>query len=197
MNVVLKKQLDEMTDSELKYLLKRDYLRRLTRYRMTDDYYRAKYEMDFDNFEKANIVRDQNYSFEVESHAQEWELAIDGIKTIKKKLFGCRTNQFACWTCLGTAARLREDHMPVSMLDRQMNKLEMEKTILEESKGLSISALREILDFMRFIKSKRMNEGRMEPIDNVKRELSELDKASLTHLEAEFKDYKELYPYEQ
>ena len=86
MNVVLKKQLNEMTDSELKYLLKRDYLRRLTRYRMTDDYYRAKYEMDFDNFEKANIVRDQNYSFEVESHAQEWELAIDGINTIKKKL---------------------------------------------------------------------------------------------------------------
>ena len=87
--------------------------------------------------------------------------------------------------------------MPLSMLDRQKNKLEMEKTILEESKGLSISALRVILDFMRFIKSKRMNEGRMEPIDNVKRELSELDKASLAHLEAEFKDYKELYPYEQ
>ena len=92
---------------------------------------------------------------------------------------------------------MREDHIPLSMLDRQMNKLEIEKTILEESKGLSISALREILDFMRFIKSKRMNEGRMEPIDNVKRELSELDKASLAHLEAEFKDYKELYPYEQ
>jgi hypothetical protein len=32
MNVVLKKQLNEMTDSELKYLLKRDYLKRLTRY---------------------------------------------------------------------------------------------------------------------------------------------------------------------
>jgi hypothetical protein len=42
-----------------------------------------------------------------------------------------------------------------------------------------------------------MNEGRMEAIDNVKRELSELDKTSLAHLEAEFKDYKELYPYEQ
>ncbi len=86
MNVALRKQLNEMTDSELKHLLKRDYLRRLTRYRMTDDYYRAKYGMDFDNFERANIVRAQNYSFEVESHAQEWELAIDGINTIKKKL---------------------------------------------------------------------------------------------------------------
>ena len=38
--------------------------------------------------------------------------------------------------------------MPLSMLNRQMNKLEMEKTILEESKELSIFALREILDFV-------------------------------------------------
>jgi hypothetical protein len=42
-----------------------------------------------------------------------------------------------------------------------------------------------------------MNGGRIELIDNVKRGLSELDKASLAHLEDEFKDYKELYPYEQ
>ena len=87
--------------------------------------------------------------------------------------------------------------MPLSMLDRQMNKLEIEKMILEESNGLSISALREILDFVRFIKSKHIGKGKMELVDNVKSELSELDKASLTHLEAEFKDYKELYPYEQ
>jgi hypothetical protein len=92
---------------------------------------------------------------------------------------------------------LRENYMPSSMLDRQMNKLEMEKTILEESKGLSLAALREVLDFVQFIKSKRMEGGRMALVDNVKRELSELDKTSLAHLEAEFKDYKELYPYEQ
>ncbi len=84
-----------------------------------------------------------------------------------------------------------------SMFDRQMNKLEIEKMILEESKELSIFALREILDFVQFIKSRRMEEGRMELVNNVKRELSELDKASLTHLEAEFKNYRELYPYEQ
>ena len=83
------------------------------------------------------------------------------------------------------------------MLDRQMNKLEIEKIILEESKGLSISALREVLDFVQFIKSKHMDEGRMELVDNVKGDLSKLNNASLEHLEAEFKDYKELYPYEQ
>ncbi len=86
MATILKKQIAEMTEDELEHLLKRDYLRRLTRYRMTDDFYKKKYSMDFDSFQKANIVDKQNYTFEVESDAQEWELAIDGIKTVEKKL---------------------------------------------------------------------------------------------------------------
>jgi len=86
MKAVLKKQIDEMTDDELNEVLRRDYLRRLTRYRMTDDFYRKKYGMDFEKFQKVNIVEKQNYTFEVESDAQEWELATDGIKTLEKKL---------------------------------------------------------------------------------------------------------------
>jgi hypothetical protein len=34
----------------------------------------------------AKVIQRENYSFEVESDAQEWELAIDGIKTVKRKL---------------------------------------------------------------------------------------------------------------
>ena len=86
MKAVLKKQLDEMTEDELTYLLKRDYLRRLTRYKMTDGYYSDKYKMDFESFESVNIIQREKYSFEVESDAQEWELAIDGIKTVERKL---------------------------------------------------------------------------------------------------------------
>lgn len=86
MKAVLEKQLDEMTEDELKDLFRRDYLRRLTRYRITDDFYRKKYNMDFDSFEKANIIERQNYDFDVESDAQEWELAIDGIRSVEKKL---------------------------------------------------------------------------------------------------------------
>ena len=86
MKAVLKKQLDEMTEDELTYLLKRDYLRRLTRYKMTDGYYRDKYKMDFESFESANVIQREKYSFEVESDSQEWELAIDGIKTVERKL---------------------------------------------------------------------------------------------------------------
>ena len=80
MSVAIKKQLNEMTEDDLVNLLKKDYLRRLTRYRMTDDYYSKKYNMDFEKFENDNIVKIQNYTFEVESDAQEWELAIDRDK---------------------------------------------------------------------------------------------------------------------
>ena len=86
MKAVLQKQIDEMTEDELKEVLRRDYLRKLTRYKMTDDYYRKKYDMDFDDFQKANVVEKKNYTFEVESDSQEWEQTIDGIKTVERKL---------------------------------------------------------------------------------------------------------------
>ena len=86
MKTVIERQIDEMSEDELKEMLRRDYLRKLTRYRITDDFYKKKYGMDFDNFEKENVAEKQNYSFEVESDAEEWELAIDGIRTIEKKM---------------------------------------------------------------------------------------------------------------
>lgn len=86
MRAILKKQISAMSEDELKDVLRREYLRKLTRYMITDDFYRNKYGMDFDRFEKENIVKKQNYSFEVESDAQEWELAIDGIKSVEKKI---------------------------------------------------------------------------------------------------------------
>ncbi len=86
MKTTLQKQIDEMTEDELKEVFRRDFVRKLTGYRLTDNSYRKKYNMDFASFQKANIVEKQNYSFEVESDTQEWELAIDGIETVKKKL---------------------------------------------------------------------------------------------------------------
>jgi hypothetical protein len=86
MKSALQKQIDEMSEDELKEVIRRDFVRKLTGYRLTDDSYKKKYNMDFASFQKANIVEKQNYSFEVESDAQEWELAIDGIETLTKKL---------------------------------------------------------------------------------------------------------------
>jgi len=53
MKSVLKKQLDEMTENELQDILKRDYLRKLTRYKMKDDFYKKKYNMDFESSRKT------------------------------------------------------------------------------------------------------------------------------------------------
>ena len=52
MQAVLEKQIKDMTEDELKNIFHRDYLRRLTRYRMTDDFYRKKYGMNLEGFEK-------------------------------------------------------------------------------------------------------------------------------------------------
>jgi hypothetical protein len=70
----------------------------------------------------------------------------------------------------------------------------LEEIILQETKGLPTFALSEILDFIKFIKEKRINTIKSD--DSLTKELSSLDKSELYHLEEEFKDYKKEYPYE-
>lgn len=72
---------------------------------------------------------------------------------------------------------------------------QIEKLILKETKGLPLYALNEILDFIQFIKEKRLKKSEEEIfIDNLNLELSLMDQKELSHLEEEFKNYKEIYP---
>ena len=77
---------EKMSNEELVEMLRREYLRKLMRYRLTDEFFRKKYQMTYDDFEKENIVAKRDFSWEVESDAQEWEMAIDGISTCLRKL---------------------------------------------------------------------------------------------------------------
>jgi len=77
---------ERMSNDELVEMLRREYLRKLTRYRLTDEFLRKKYEMTYEEFEKENVVAKRDFSWEVESDAQEWEMAIDGINTCLRKL---------------------------------------------------------------------------------------------------------------
>ena len=86
MTTLARKYLKTMSDEELHEMIRRDYLRRLIRYRKIDEMYRQKYGMTFEEFESHNVVAEQNYSWEAESDAQEWEAAIDGIRTMLEKL---------------------------------------------------------------------------------------------------------------
>ena len=73
-----------------------------------------------------------------------------------------------------------------------------EKLILKETKGMPSYALDEILDFIQFIKEKKLKKKRKDTLqNNIHLELSMLNQKELFHLEEEFKDYKELYPREK
>ena len=48
--------MEKMSNEELVEMLRREYLRKLTRYRLTDEFFRKKYQMTYDDFEKENIV---------------------------------------------------------------------------------------------------------------------------------------------
>jgi hypothetical protein len=78
-----------------------------------------------------------------------------------------------------------------------MTKEVIGKMIVEETENLSFEALTEVLDFIRFIKTKKyqnlVDENFREEVDS---DLSKLDTVSLLHLEEEFANYKEDYPHE-
>jgi len=73
----------------------------------------------------------------------------------------------------------------------------IEKLILKETKGLPPFALNEVLDFILFIKEKKLEKNDDTFKSNLEYELSLLDHKEMVHLEEEIKDYKELYPHEK
>ncbi len=60
--------------------------RRLAEYKMMDKTFRDRYKMDFNEFKKKKVVEKSGHSFNVEEDYCDWELALDGIKTITGEL---------------------------------------------------------------------------------------------------------------
>jgi len=77
---------DGSVERKVERLAEQELLRRLARYQLTDYTLRRKYNMTFAEFEAANVVEKQGFSFEVESDHQDWDLADDGIRTIEGQL---------------------------------------------------------------------------------------------------------------
>jgi hypothetical protein len=73
-------------DGKLRALLEAEYRRRLSRYSLTDRVLRRKYGMTYEEFEAHNLVKERGYSWEVESDAIAWETAVDGMRTMQRKL---------------------------------------------------------------------------------------------------------------
>ena len=77
-----------------------------------------------------------------------------------------------------------------------MGKSELKQKIMTETQNLSFETLVEVLDFIQFLKVKKERHTQKSLEDSVSKELTELNKISLLHLEEEFENYKESYPYE-
>ncbi len=78
---------DEMDmDHKLLSLLDTEYRRRLARYHLTDRQLSQKYGIDFGTFEAEKVTEQKGYTWEVESDAIAWETAIDGIRTVERRL---------------------------------------------------------------------------------------------------------------
>jgi hypothetical protein len=73
-------------DAKLSALLEAEYGRRLSRYSLTDRLMAQKYGMAFTEFERQKTTESQGYSWDVESDAIEWDMAISGIRTMQRKL---------------------------------------------------------------------------------------------------------------
>jgi hypothetical protein len=71
-------------------LAEHELRRRLARYQLADRLFQEKYGMTLAEFEANAVVTAQGYSFEVESDHQDWELAVDGIRTIERQLASLR-----------------------------------------------------------------------------------------------------------
>jgi hypothetical protein len=67
-------------------LAEQELRRRLARYQLSDRLFQEKYAMTLDEFEAAEIVKALDYSFAVENDHQDWDLAVDGIRTVERQL---------------------------------------------------------------------------------------------------------------
>jgi hypothetical protein len=61
-------------------------MRRLVHYRRVDRNLRQKYGTTFEDFIANRVVRQEGHSWEVETDAMDWETAVDGMETMRRKL---------------------------------------------------------------------------------------------------------------
>jgi len=73
-------------DAKIRRLLEAEYMRRLVQYRRVDRNLRQKYGTTFEDFIANRVVRQEGYSWEAETDAMDWETAVDGIETMRRKL---------------------------------------------------------------------------------------------------------------
>jgi transposase len=85
-NATTEKIIESVPIDEIKEALFNEYKRRMIRYKMVDESLKKKYGMSYSDFEDRNIVKEEGFSWEVESDAMEWEHAIEGYRYAEQRL---------------------------------------------------------------------------------------------------------------
>ena len=62
------------------------YKSRLRNYKLKNEEFQKKYGMNFEEFSRRNVVKDRNFSWQVEADAMEWEHVIEGIRFCSEKI---------------------------------------------------------------------------------------------------------------
>ncbi len=86
LNVIDELEPGDTLEDKVSRLAESELRRRLARYQLTDRQFRAKYGMSLDEFEVGDVIAKMKYSFEVESDHQDWDLAVDGIRSTERQL---------------------------------------------------------------------------------------------------------------
>ncbi len=80
------KLLEVVSEKEIKEALLAEYEKKLVLYKLTDERLKKKYKMSFKEFEEKNIVKERDFSWEVEKDAMDWEHAVKGIRHLQEKI---------------------------------------------------------------------------------------------------------------
>ena len=73
-------------NSKIRKILEKEIRRRIKEYDLIDRGFQKKYGMSLDEFEKKEVIKQKGYSFEVESDYDDWDAAVDAVKTLKEDL---------------------------------------------------------------------------------------------------------------
>jgi len=67
-------------------MLRRNYMQRLIQYQTTAEAMCQKYGVNYEEFVGRNVIAEKNFAWKIESDSQDWEMTLDGIRTMQRKL---------------------------------------------------------------------------------------------------------------
>ncbi|MEW6714299.1 MAG: hypothetical protein AB1306_04310 [Nitrospirota bacterium] len=77
---------DLLPEKEIKEAVLSEYEKRLALFKLTDEKFRKKYGMSFQEFEKKNLVAEKGFTWDSEQDSMNWEHAVEGIRYLADKI---------------------------------------------------------------------------------------------------------------